>query len=114
MCPLDYSFCNQTVTVYRRQGSAITRQVLDKCWFSLEETYAQDGFGRRLHKKCRLIVPGKQQLFAGDRVYPGIGPEVKEEDWQRFVPANEPGLCLLQWVKTYYWKNEPCHTEAGC
>lgn len=113
-CPLDYSFCNQKVTVYRRQGQELVRRELDKCWFSLEETYSQDGYGQRLKKKCRLIVPGKKQLMAGDLVYPGVGPQVSTSDRQAFIPANVPGLSVLQWVKTYYWENEPCHTEAGC
>lgn len=114
MSPLDYSFCNQAVTLYRRQGDKICRRQLHKCYFSLEETYSQDGFGSKVRKKCRLIVPGATPLFAGDRVYPGVGPEVEAEAWDSFVPANVPGLAVLGWVKTYFWENTPCHTEAGC
>lgn len=112
-CPMDYSFCNQKVTVYRKRKDQIIRQELDKCYFSLEETYAQDGYGQRVRKKCRLIIPGKQKIFAGDRVYPGVGPQIGMEEWQDFLPANVPGLCVLQQVKTYFWENTPCHTE-GC
>lgn len=113
-CPVDYSFCNQTVTVYRKRKDQILRLQIDKCYFSLEETYMQDGYGRKIRKKCRLILPGKQSVFAGDRVYPGIGPQVDVDSWNSFVPDNVPGLCILQQVKTYFWDNTPCHTEASC
>ncbi len=34
MCPLDYSLCCQTVTLYRRRGEEIFRQVVDSASYS--------------------------------------------------------------------------------
>ena len=112
MNPLDYSLCDQTVTFYRKSGEKIQRKVADNCHLSCKYRTATESYGKSMEKKFLLIIPGNTEVRTGDRIYAGTGP--KDVDWQSFVPANVPGLSVLQWVKTYYWENEPCHTEAGC
>ena len=37
MNPLDYSLCNQTVTLYQKEGNEVKRQVLTDCHLSASE-----------------------------------------------------------------------------
>ena len=113
-CPLDYSLCDRTVTVYRRQGEQIIRQVVENCYLSRQETQTASLSGRRETQAFLLIVPGKvQRVFPGDRVYDGVGPEVSLADWSGFLPVKIPGLCQVSYVQPCYWAGEICHVEAG-
>ena len=109
MSPLDYGLCTQTVTVYRKDGS---REVLENCHYSWEDRLVTHDTGNRWERSFLLIVPGEtQRVFAGDRVYAGIGPE--KVDWNRFLPVNTPGLSEAAYAKLLLWEGFPCHTEAG-
>ena len=111
-CPLDYSLCRQTVTVYRKQGDEIRRQVVDGCYYGWQEQEITDEWGCRRETTFLLIMPGStQQVFVGDRVYDGIGPEAVQ--WQSFLPVNVAGLGEVAYVKPCRWDGEICHVEAG-
>ena len=112
--PLDYSMCCQTVTVYRKQGQSILRQVIHNCFLQWEEAMSYDSLGKCKERKFLLIQPGKEQLiFPGDRVLEGIGPEVTEAQWDLFLPVRVPGLGETEYAKGYHWQGVFCHTEAG-
>lgn len=113
-CPLDYSLCDQTVTVYRKQGEEILRQVVQGCYFRLEQQRNVDAMGCHREKAFLLIMPGEnQRVFAGDRVMEGVGPEVSPEMWRQFIPALVPGLAEVGYATPYCWESRVCHVEAG-
>lgn len=112
MNPLDYSLCCQTVTVYRKIGTEIVRQVVSPCHLSGQHSTPTENFGKSLEKKFRLIIPGNNlPLQPGDRVFDGIGPE--SVDWRTFVPAAVPELYEVSFAKPCYWAQEVTHWEAG-
>ena len=112
--PLDYSLCDRTVTIYHRQGDQIIRQVAEGCYFAWQEQQTEDRQGCRRDTKCLLIMPGDtQRVFPGDRVYDGIGPEVRLEGWAAFIPVKVQGLAQVGYVKPCYWNGKLCHVEAG-
>ncbi len=112
-CPLDYSLCNQTVTVYRLEGSTVQRQIIWQAQYQFEVQESCDREGKTRKTTCLLIIPGQADLRPGDRVYPGVGPIVTARDWAGFLPVRIPGLSQIHYVKPRYWDGRVCHTEAG-
>ncbi len=112
-CPLDYSLCNQTVTLYRLENGKVTRQVLENVWYQWRVEQVTDALGTRQETKFSLILPGRHHLLPGDRVYDGIGPQITARQWPEFLPVCVTGLSQVQYVKPCYWQNQICHIEAG-
>ena len=112
--PLDYSLCNQTVTVYRKDKTLIKQRILQGCYFSWEEAQTEDEMGIRRETKCILIVPGDEYpICIGDRVIAGIGPDASSKTWNEFLPVTVPGLAVINYVTPCYWEGKICHIEAG-
>ena len=108
MSLLDYGLCTQTVTVYHREGEMLQRLVVEGCHYAYEDCLDEHGFVR----KFLLVMPGPcQRVFAGDRIYDGIGPE--EVDWERFLPALLPEVYEISYVNPCCWDGELVHWEAG-
>lgn len=101
---MDYSLCRHTVTVYRKGH----RQVLEGCYLEYTDGVDYDTDCRQVKRPFLLIVPAGQRVCVDDLIYDGVGPEVTEEAWQNFIPANEPRLMQVQYVTDY-----GCHLEAG-
>lgn len=101
---MDYRVCRHTVTVYRKGH----RQVLENCCLEYTDAVVHDTTGRQCKRPFLLVVPGDGPVQVDDLIYDGIGPQITEDAWQSFVPANEPRLMQVQYVKHY-----GCHTEAG-
>lgn len=113
-CPLDYTLCDKTVTIYQRKGDQILRQVVDKCYFLWKQTRSVDTLGCSTETTFQLIMPGAiQRVFPGDRVLEGIGPEISLQQWSGFIPAKVTGLVEVAYAKCCYWDGEICHVEAG-
>jgi len=112
-CPLDYSLCDQTVTIYHLENGTIKRQVVDKAWYSWYIEQVTDTMGTRQETKFSLILPGWYSIFPGDRVYEGDGPVITAGQWSEFLPVTFPGLSQVQYVKPCYWQGRICHIEAG-
>lgn len=112
-CPLDYSLCDKTVTVYSLQNAQVKRQVLEGVFYNYQVTQVTDEQGRRQETKFLLIVPGESNLQPGDRVYDGIGPDITPSQWKHFLPVTVTGLSEIAYVTPYFWDNRLCHTEAG-
>ena len=111
-CPLDYSLCTQTVTVYRKSKGTLQRLVVDGCYYIWEDVTVTDVAGTRFERRFLLIMPGRcQRVFPGDRIYNGVGPE--EVNWQEFIPVNVAGLSETAYVRPSWWGAEVCHVEAG-
>lgn len=113
-CPLDYSLCDRTVTVYRKVGDTIVRTVVEGCFLEPTRRRTVDTLGRREEQTFLLIMPGApQRVFPGDRIYDGVGPTVTEQQWAEFVPAKVPELAVAAYVTAFFWEGRLCHVEAG-
>ena len=101
--PLDYSLCEDTVTVYHREG--LTRRVLRSV--HLEETLRRSvDTGRESDEAgFLLIVPGECHIVPGDRLVTGEGPQIT--CW-----ADTAGLPTVESVKNCRFRGQICHTEA--
>jgi len=111
---MDYPMCCQTVTVYRKTREGITRTELPNCYIQWQEEESYDRLGRQVQRKFLLIQPGEcQQVFPGDRVLEGIGPEISNGEWHTFTPELVDGLGEVAYAKPYTWQGVFCHTEAG-
>ena len=112
MNPLDYSLCDQTVTVYRKSGETVTRKVIANAYLSAKVSTPNEPYGKSKEKTFLLIIPeNAAPLQCGDRIYDGIGPESVE--WQAFVPAAVSELYEISYVKPCRWNGEITHWEAG-
>lgn len=114
--PINYDvLCRQTVTVYHQEEGKYTRRVHERAFLDFRKNLSVDNTGSKEANTFLLILPGTpQQIFAGDKVLLGIGPEIAtREDWAAFTPNKEPGLVVVSYVDPKYWNGELVHTEAG-
>lgn len=113
-CPLDYSLCNKTVTVYRYENGQVQRRVIRNAFFQWQLQQSYDTFGKQLKTAFLLILPGKEEsVYPGDRIVGGTGPVITAGQWQDFIPEKYTGLAEVSYVKPCYWDGEICHYEAG-
>ena len=110
MNPLDYSLCDQTVTLYRKEEETVSRKVIANAFLAAKVSCPNEPYGKSKEKTFLLIIPGEQDLQPGDRVFDGIGPE--EVNWQTFVPAFTDELYEIGRVKKQLWEGEITHTEG--
>ena len=115
-CPVDYSLCNQTVTVYLWDGAATyTRTVIHGAFLDFKKTENVDKTGSSEVNSFLLVIPGQTVPVAvGDKVLLGEGPEVNSrEGWAALIPVKVPGLVVVRYVDPKYWNGAVVHTEAG-
>ena len=112
--PIDYRMCTQVITVYRKSAQGILRLEIPNCYLQWQEELRHSQLGRQQERKFLLIQPGETQLvFAGDRVFDGIGPQIDEIEWAAFLPVLVDRLGEVAYATEYRWQGEHCHTEAG-
>lgn len=112
--PLDYSLCDQTVTVYHKQGNTVLRQIVEGCYYHWQQVQQEDEYGIHRETLCQLILPGAEHFVSiSDRVYNGIGPQIGVEAWHTFLPVAVSGLSEINYVSPCYWEGAICHIEAG-
>lgn len=115
-CPVDYRLCNQTVTVYHKDGDAYTRKVIAHgAFLDFKKTQSVDKTGSMEANSFLLVIPGDTQaVFVGDKVILGEGPEISDSKaWAAFIPAKVPGLVVVSYADPKYWNGKLVHTEAG-
>lgn len=114
-CPVDYRLCNQTVTVYHKDGDTYTRTVYDRAFLDFRKTQNVDKTGSREANSFLLVIPCAHQIiYPKDKVLLGEGPEITtREAWAGFIPAKVPGLVVVEYVDPKYWRGEMVHVEAG-
>lgn len=113
-CPLDYSLCDQTVTIYRMAQGQLIRQVTDGALLTVEYEQTPGVSGEEYTVHCHVILAGEDAcLLPGDRIMQGIGPELSPAEWGQFLPVRVPGLAQLERVKPFYWQGRQCHVEGG-
>lgn len=113
---LDYRLCNQTVTIYHWDGKeTYTRQVVRNAFLDFRKNQQIDKTGSKEVNSFLLVIPGDiVQVFVGDKVLHGEGPEVaNREAWASFIPAKVPGLVVARYVDPKYYQGRLTHTEAG-
>ena len=115
ICPVNYSLCNQTVTVYHKDGDKYTQTVYNQAFLEFRKTLTTDKTGSKESNSFLLVIPGDTQaVFVGDKVLLGEGLEVStREEWVALVPVKVPGLVVVDYVDPKYWRGQIVHTEAG-
>ena len=115
--PVDYDkLCKQTVTVYHQvKAGEYTRTVHEKAYLDFRKNLSVDKTGSKEANSFLLVLPGaEQQVFVGDKVLLGVGPEiVSRENWAHFIPSEVNGLVVVSFVDPKYWNGQLVHTEAG-
>lgn len=137
--PVDYSLCNQTVTLYHadlKNGFQCTRTLFRGAFFDAKKVQTVDKIGRQEANSFLLVLPSGWDgrpvwvdaavaqplgddhpvfsLAAGDKVFLGEGPEITDlAAWGKFIPASVPGLVVVKDVDVKYWHGAVCHIEAG-
>lgn len=114
--PVDYRLCNQTVTIYHKDGDAYTRLVIEKgAFLDFKKTQNVDKTGSTEVNSFLLVIPCNEiPVAVGDKVFHGEGPEVAtREEWAAFIPSKVPGLVVVKYVDPKYWKDQLVHVEAG-
>ena len=115
--PVDYSLCNQTVTIYHWDGGTnYTQKVIEKgAFLDFKKVQNVKKTGGTESNSFLLVIPGSTVPVAvGDKVLLGEGPEIStREAWAGFIPSKVTGLVVVKYVDTKYWRGSVVHTEAG-
>ena len=113
-CPLDYSLCTQTITLYRKENGTISRKVVDNCYLQWKDAHKTSPEGTQAQRCFLLVMPCTlQDVFPGDRIFAGIGPQICIADWPAFIPAKVARLVQVEYAVPYFWEGKLCHVEAG-
>ena len=116
LCPVDYSLCDQTVTVYHwDKKDTYIRKVIANAFLDFKKTQNVDKTGSSEVNSFLLVIPGSEVPVAvGDKVILGEGPEVADRAaWSAFIPSKVEGLVVVKYVDPKYWRGSVVHTEAG-
>ena len=114
--PVDYSLCNQTVTVYHwDKKETYTRKVFHNAFLDFKKTQNVDKTGSSEVNSFLLVIPGSEvPVTVEDKVFLGEGPEVADRAaWSAFIPSKVEGLVVVKYVDPKYWRGQVVHTEAG-
>ena len=75
--PVDYSKCNQTVTIYHKDHERHSSTVVYQAFLDFKKTQNVDKTGSQETNSFLLVIPCDSQcVFVGDRVLLGEGPEI--------------------------------------
>jgi len=110
--PVDYSLCNQTVTVYHQNDDkTVARTVYENAFLDFRKNQNINKTGSTESNSFLLVIPGSVSLSVGDKVLLGIGPT--SIAWADYIPSKVPGLVVIKYVDPKYWRGVQCHVEAG-
>ena len=113
--PMDYRLCNQTVTIYHKDGETYTQKVVRDAFVDFKKTQNVDKTGSTEANSFLLVIPGDSVVVSvGDKVLHGVGNRVDtREAWAALIPAKVNGLVVVKYVDHKYWNGKKIHTEAG-
>ena len=106
--PLDYSLCQDTVTVYHREG--LTRQVLEGVHYEFTNRREVVGGIAQKSRTFHLVIPGGYDICPGDKVLLGVGPEISR--WDDLLPETHDTLGIVTSVQPRYYHGRLIHTES--
>ena len=111
--PVDYSKCDQTVTVYHQNtDKSVTRTVYEKkAFLDFRKNQSINKTGATETNSFLLVIPGAVTLYNGDKAYLGTGPLTIT--WASYIPATVAGLVVVKYVDPKYWNGTQWHVEAG-
>lgn len=114
--PLNYSLCNQTVTVYRadnKDGFKCTKKVYKHAFLDFKKVVSVNKTGSKEENSFLLVIKGNADLKPKDKVLLGVGKEIKtREEWAKFIPSTQANLVVIESVDPKYYNNEIVHIEA--
>ena len=112
--PLDYRLCNQTVTVYHKEGDKITRTVHSDAFLDFKKTENADKTGSKEVNSFLMVIPCSEVcVHPEDKILLGTGEEITAARWPSFIPVKVPGLVVVKYVDPKYWSGKLVHVEAG-
>ena len=112
--PLDYRLCNQTVTVYHKEGGKVARTVHTGAFLDFKKTENVDKTGSKEVNSFLLVIPCSEAcVHPEDKVLLGTGEEITAAQWSSFIPVKVPGLVVVKYVDPKYWNGKLIHVEAG-
>ena len=130
--PIDYSLCNQTITLYHQNSSTkeISRIVIENVSLDFRKNHNVNKTGSSEvnsfllvipETSCQYIIPEAFQADTNtytlqnlDKVQLGIGPELRTaQDWAVHIPSKVQGLVVVKYIDPKYWNAKLCHVEAG-
>lgn len=111
--PVDYSKCNQMVTVYHQNSDkTVMRTVYSNAFLDFRKNQNINKTGSTESNSFLMVIPGAAvTLYVGDKAYLGAGPETVV--WPDFIPVKVPGLVVVKYVDPKYWNGAQVHVEAG-
>lgn len=119
---LDYSKCNQTVTVYHEEKPGnYKRFTINGAFIDFRKNRNIEKTGERETNSFLLVIPEKNaklgedyEMKNGDKVLLGEGTDIlSREEWARLIPSLVPDLAVIKHIDKKYWQGKLCHTEAG-
>lgn len=140
--PIDYSLCNQQVTIYHQMGAgehfSCSHIVFNGAFLDWRKNQSINKTGSRETNTCLLVLPSRWEgrpawcepdqydnldpgfradfftVAPGDKVLLGSGPEIlTREAWAAQVPAKTFGLVVIRDVDPKYFNGLVAHVEAG-
>lgn len=112
--PVDYRLCDQTVTVYHKEGDKVTSTVHTGAFLDFKKTENVDKTGSKEANSFLLVIPCSEVcVFPEDKVLLGTGEEITAAQWPPFIPVKVPGLVVVKYVDPKYWNGKLIHVEAG-
>lgn len=116
-CPLSYTKCNQTVTVYRADfsnGFSCEKTIFKNAFLDFKKVHNVDKTGSKESNSFLLVIRGNADLKPDDKVLLGEGKDIiTREEWGKFIPTKQAGLVVIKTVDPKYWNGEVCHVEAS-
>lgn len=115
---IDYSLCNQAVTIYRFDGDDVTYTHYPKAYFEYVDKGELERTGESGKTEHLIVIPGNEiECKPGDKVYLGEGEEPQygatsaAKWWREFIPAKVDNLAVIRSVSPRYWRGEIVHYE---
>ena len=100
-----------TATIYRENDGEVERVVAENCHIEMKVEKKNTIAGSVEQRSCSFVFPGDVEVFPGDRVVAGIGPE--DLSWQQVCQDQVPGITEMAYTKPCFLHGKLHHTEAG-
>ena len=126
--PIDYSLCNQVVTVFHAdlKAGTITQTVINKAFFDFRKNENVNRTGQTETNGFLLVIPSalngivSQPVYNGDKVLLGTmtlpkitTPAEASAAWNDLIPSKVANLTVVKYVDPKYWGGVIAHWEAG-